>query len=170
MLVADFYGFGQRKKAGQAPAWKQEPYAGRDMIIQSVTDQRRGIDFLFSRPEVDTTKVALLGGSMGGYFATLVAGLENRFAAVILTVTGAWPVAATDDPFARFGHTLIFAPRVSAPVLMVNATGDGREMGEDLYSVMPDPKEQIWYESDHYLPPREYNKDILNWLHEHLDE
>ena len=38
------------------------------MTIQSVTDQRRGIDFLFSRPEVDTTKVALMGGSMGGYF------------------------------------------------------------------------------------------------------
>ena len=59
------------------------------MNIQSVTDQRRGIDFLFSRPEVDTTKVALMGGSMGGYFGTLVAGLESRFTTVVLTVTGA---------------------------------------------------------------------------------
>ena len=68
VLVADFYGFGERKKAGQMPSWAYGPYTGRDMVIQSVTDQRRGIDFLFSRPEVDTTKVALMGGSMGGYF------------------------------------------------------------------------------------------------------
>ena len=78
VLVADFYGFGERKKAGQARAWKLPPYTERNVIIQSVTDQRRGIDFLFSRPEVDTTRVALMGGSMGGYFATLVAGLESR--------------------------------------------------------------------------------------------
>ena len=159
VLVADFYGFGERKKAGQV---------ARDNI-QSVTDQRRGIDFLFSRPEVDTTKVALMGGSMGGYFGTLVAGLESRFTTVVLTVTGAWPGVATDHAFARFSHTLNFAPRVSAPILMVNATGDGRELGEELYNAMPEPKQQIWYESEHYLPPREYSEDILNWFHEHLD-
>ena len=159
VLVADFYGFGERKKAGQV---------ARDNI-QSVTDQRRGIDFLFSRSEVDTTKVALMGGSMGGYFGTLVAGLESRFTTVVLTVTGAWPIEATDHVFARFSHTLNFAPRVSAPILMVNATGDGRAFGEELYNAMPEPKQQIWYESEHYLPPREYSEDILNWLHEHLD-
>ena len=165
VLVADFYGFGERKKAGQEPSWwKSGPYT-----MQAVTDQRRGIDFLFSRPEVDTTKVALMGGSMGGYFGTLVAGLESRFTTVVLTVTGTSPVGATDDAFRRFVHILNFAPRVSAPVLMVNATGDGRASGEELYNAMPEPKQQIWYESEHYLPPREYNEDILNWLHEHLD-
>ena len=165
VLVADFYGFGERKKAGQESQWwRSGPYT-----MQAVTDQRRGIDFLFSRPEVDTTKVALMGGSMGGYFGTFVAGLESRFTTVVLTVTGAWPRAATDDASARFIHTLNFAPRVSAPILMVNATGDGRASGEELYNAMPEPKRQIWYESEHYLPPREYNEDILNWLHEHLD-
>ena len=165
VLVADFYGFGERKKAGQEPQW----WRSGSYTMQAVTDQRRGIDFLFSRPEVDTTKVALMGGSMGGYFGTFVAGLESRFTTVVLTVTGAWPRGATDDSLARFIHTLNFAPRVSVPILMVNATGDGRASGEELYNAMPEPKQQIWYESEHYLPPREYNEDILNWLHEHLD-
>ena len=164
VLVADFYGFGERKKAGQKPQWWVS-----GSYIQAVTDQRRGIDFLFSRPEVDTTKVALMGGSMGGYFGTFVAGLESRFTTVVLTVTGTSSVGATDDALHRFRHILNFAPRVSAPVLMVNATGDGRPFGEELYNAMPEPKQQIWYESEHYLPPREYNEDILNWLHEHLD-
>ena len=99
----------------------------------------------------------------------MVAGLENRFAAVVLTVTGAWPEAPTDDPFERFWHTLNFAPRTTAPVLMVNATGDGRASGKELFAAMPEPKRQIWYESNHYLPPREYNKDIVAWLHARLD-
>lgn len=100
----------------------------------------------------------------------LVAGLEDRFTAVVFTVTGAWPdEISTDDGFGRFGHTLNFAPRVSAPVFMVNATGDGRESGEELFGAMPDPKEQVWYESDHYLPPRQHNEDIVAWLHRRLD-
>lgn len=124
---------------------------------------------MLTRPEVDTTKVALMGGSMGGYYGALVAGLEDRFATIVLTVTGAWPEGATDDRFLKYGHTLNFAPRVSAPILMANATGDGRELGEELYNAMPEPRKQVWYESHHYLPPREYNEDILAWLHQHLD-
>lgn len=169
VLVADFYGFGERKTPGQKASWKMAPYEARDALVQSVTDQRRGLDYLLTRSEVDTSKVALMGGSMGGYFGVLVAGLEDRFTTVVLTVTGAWPSAATDHALSQFGHTLNFAPRVNAPILMVNATGDGRESGEELFNAMPEPKRQIWYESSHYLPPREYNEDILAWLHTHLD-
>ncbi|MBT4503012.1 MAG: alpha/beta fold hydrolase [Gemmatimonadetes bacterium] len=170
VLVADFYGFGERMQAGQGPAWDRPPYASRQALIQSVTDQRRGLDYLMSRAEVDTSRIALMGGSMGGYFGVFVAGLEDRFATVVLTVTGAWPEdLSTDDQFGRFGHTLNFAPRVNAPILMANATGDGRTLGEELFNAMPNPKKQVWYESDHYLPPREYNEDVVGWLHEHLD-
>lgn len=52
---------------------------------------------------------------------------------------------------------------------MVNATGDGRELPEELFRAMPEPRKQVWYESDHYLPPRQYNEDIVAWLHEYLD-
>ncbi|MCE2449004.1 MAG: alpha/beta fold hydrolase [Candidatus Latescibacteria bacterium] len=110
VLVADFYGFGERKKAGQKPQW----WGSGSYTMQSVTDQRRGIDFLFSRPEVDTTKVALMGGSMGGYYGTLVAGLESRLTTVVLTVPGFAAGRAPDDALARFSHILNFAPRVSA--------------------------------------------------------
>ena len=85
MLVADFYGFGERKNAGQAPSWELSPFLGRAAVVQSVTDQRRGLDYLLSRSEVDTSRVALMGGSMGGYFGTMVAGLEDRFATVLRT-------------------------------------------------------------------------------------
>jgi len=38
----------------------------------------RGIDFLFSRPEVDTLRVAVEGGSQGGALTFATAALDNR--------------------------------------------------------------------------------------------
>ncbi|NKB72434.1 MAG: alpha/beta fold hydrolase [Candidatus Latescibacteria bacterium] len=170
VLVADAYGFGERKRAGQVLPSPQTPYAMRDAVIQSITDQRRALDYLLTRPEIDPAKIALLGGSMGGLAGVLVAGLEQRLAAVVLTVTGAFPgPMGTDHPLGKFIHTLNFAPRITAPALMVNATEDRRALGEELFNALPEPKKQIWYEGGHYLAPREYNEDILAWLHEQLN-
>lgn len=168
VLVIDNFTYGERKESS-AEFWEQPPYAQRDWVIQAVTDQRRGIDYLFTRAEVDTNKIGILGGSMGGILGVLVSGLDTRLATAVFTVSGAWPrEAATDDPLIRYTHTLNFAPRISTSVLMVNATGDGREPGEELFKAMPEPKKHVWYESDHYLPPKKYNSDIMAWLDQHL--
>jgi len=106
---------------------------------------------------------------MGGYYGVMVAGLEKRLACVVLTVTSAWPEQATDDPMFRFVHTLNFAPRISAPVLMMNAAGDRRDRGLELFRAVPEPKQQIWVEGGHYVPPREHSARIVSWLHQHLD-
>ena len=143
-------------------------YRHREWMIQCVTDQRRGIDYLQTRPEVDPSRISLFGGSLGGWIGCLVGGLDERFAAVVLTVIGAWVDGDTDDPRSCWVNMLNFVPHFSAPTLMVNATGDGREPGEELFAAMPDPKQQIWIESSHYLPPREHNAEILTWLGEHL--
>jgi dienelactone hydrolase len=143
---------------------KAGSYSHREWMVQSVTDQRRGVDYLRTRPEVDEQRILLFGGSLGGWIGCLVAGLDNRFAAVVLTVIGAWVEGATDDARTRWVNMLNFAPRLQAPTLMVNATGDGRELGEELFSHLPEPRQQLWIESSHYLPPREHNVEILNWL------
>ena len=166
VLVADLPGYGER--IGPNKEDELGPYTERDLDIQAVTDQRRGLDYLFTRSEVDTTRVGLLGGSLGGWYGMLVAGLDDRLTAVVLTVTGTWLGEDTHTSFWRYAHTLNFAPRIQAPVLMVNATGDGRDQGEALFAVVQTEKEQIWYESEHYLPPREYSSDIMAWLHTHL--
>jgi pimeloyl-ACP methyl ester carboxylesterase len=170
VLCADNPGHGERKKAGQSFVFEMDTYTQRDHVVQTIIDQRRGIDYLLSRPEVGNDRIALMGGSLGGYYGAILSGVEDRMMAVVLTVTSAWPEGeATDDPAVQFGHTLNFAPRISAPTLMVNAAGDGREEGEELFNVVPEPKQQIWHESNHYLPPSEYNEDILAWLGERFN-
>ena len=53
----------------------------------AVLDVLRAAEFLFSRPEVDTARVAVEGGSQGGYFAIAAAAFEPRFRCVASNVT-----------------------------------------------------------------------------------
>ena len=49
-------------------------------------DSKRAIDFLFSRPEIDKSRICIYGGSMGGGIALAVAALDNRPKLVIADV------------------------------------------------------------------------------------
>jgi len=168
VLVIDNYGFGERKKSKEKRynARHDSSLEWREIAVQSVTDLRRGIDYLLTRPEVDPNSIGLLGGSRGAYFGTLVSGLDKRLGAVVLTVGDSWD----DDPqdsIIRYNHPLNFASRISAPVVMVNASKDRfvkRQKVEELFNAINSSKKHIWYDSDHYLPPKEYNKEILEWL------
>ncbi|TVQ73972.1 MAG: hypothetical protein EA363_02395 [Balneolaceae bacterium] len=46
----------------------------------------RGLDFLSDRPEVDPQRIAVEGGSQGGAFALVLAGLDPRVAAAVANV------------------------------------------------------------------------------------
>lgn len=47
----------------------------------------RGLDFVASRAEVDTTRIAAEGGSQGGLFSVALAALDDRIACVVSNVT-----------------------------------------------------------------------------------
>jgi acetyl esterase/lipase len=80
VLAIDNFGFGERLKPNEFESGRpMGRYETRDMVIQSVTDLRRGIDYLLSRSEVDPGRIALLGGSRGGWLGALVAGLRTGF-------------------------------------------------------------------------------------------
>ncbi|MFH1566581.1 MAG: alpha/beta fold hydrolase [Gemmatimonadota bacterium] len=166
VLAIDQYGFGERFVTGKAPNFSGEmgPYERRDALRQHVVDARRAIDYVGSRPEVDTTRVVLMGESMGGYNACLAAGLEDRLRGVVMVVTGAWG-RDTHDSMGRLFHTLNFAPRISAPALMVYSTQDGRDVGQELFDHLPEPKEIVWHEiDDHVILVDNQRPAVVIWL------
>jgi cephalosporin-C deacetylase-like acetyl esterase len=53
-----------------------------DFNCMFVTGIRRAIDFLVAQPGIDPTRIACGGGSMGGWYSMLVAGIDSRVACV----------------------------------------------------------------------------------------
>ncbi len=138
-------------------------------LVQSVTDQRRAIDYLLTRPQVEPSRIVLLGGSLGGYFATFIAALEDRLAALVLTVTQLWdPIADADEPWRTSTDMKLFAPRIKVPVMMLNATGDDVNRIKALHELLPQPNRIVWKESGHFVPPKQNSAEILAWLSEQL--
>jgi dienelactone hydrolase len=171
VLAIDQYGYGDRFITGKAPNFvgNMGPYEKRDVTIEWVVDARRAIDYLHTRSEVDTNRVALMGCSLGGLVSCLTAGLESRLKSVVLVSTGSWPKdGATDDHVLRLGHMLNFAPRIKASVLMESATQDGVENGKELFQLLPEPKKIMWHESEHVILMDEYKADVIQWLSQNL--
>jgi len=57
--------------------------AGKSMAWKNVLDMRRAVDFLVSRPEVDSTRMGCYGHSMGSTHTWLVGPHESRLKALV---------------------------------------------------------------------------------------
>lgn len=153
-----------------------------DIKIQMIIDQRRAIDILAARPEVDPGRMAYYGISFGGAMGGLLAGVEDRLKAYVLEVGDGGLVEHTSPPnsdglpdhFSQnwamkmwptesLHHIGSAAP---AALLFLNGTQDEFVTPSDAirYQIAAsEPKTVIWYESGHGLPQQSFI-DAARWL------
>jgi cephalosporin-C deacetylase-like acetyl esterase len=94
------------------------PNQMRDRLLQWSKDVQRSIDYLETRPEIDTKKLAFYSISYGAGVSPTLLAPEPRFKAAVLVSAGAWSATAAEvDPWN-------YAPRVKVPVLMLNGRDD----------------------------------------------
>ena len=60
----------------------------RDHVVMWVKDVRRTLDYLATRPDIDSTRFANYGISFGGRMAGLVPAVEPRLKAVVVVIGG----------------------------------------------------------------------------------
>jgi hypothetical protein len=77
-LCMDTWAFGERSSNTEMDIFKAMLWRGQVMWGMMVYDSLRGIDYLVSRPEVDPSRIATLGMSMGSTMAWWVAALDPR--------------------------------------------------------------------------------------------
>jgi len=77
-LCMDTWIFGERHHNTELSVFKEMLWKGRVLWGMMVYDSIRGIDYLVTRPEVDTDRLATLGLSMGSTMAWWVAALDTR--------------------------------------------------------------------------------------------
>jgi cephalosporin-C deacetylase-like acetyl esterase len=146
------------------------PLARRDQLIQRCKDLGRSIDYLESRPDIDRSKLAYHGISMGAVDALPCLAVEDRFQTAILQFGGlpGGSRAPETDPFN-------FAPRIRIPVLMINGRNDFllplNELQLPLFRLLgsaPADKRHFVVEGGHTPPRNLMVKDALDWLDRYL--
>jgi formylglycine-generating enzyme required for sulfatase activity len=143
-----------------------------ELTLTWYKDLARTIDYLETREDIDSTKLAYLGYSMGANNAPWLAGLEARLKTVIMVAGG-----FRREELATLCRSANFAPRMTRPVLMINGKYDYlvpvETAQEPLFRLFGAPgahKRHVLMETDHsaFLQIDILIKEILDWLDKYL--
>jgi len=140
--------------------------AYRDRVVYWVRDFRRSVDYVASRPDLDSTRIGFMGYSWGGRLGPLLVALEPRVKVAVLYVAGLKLQRSLPevDPFN-------YVSRVRVPVLMANGRYDFFFPIETsqipLYRLLgtpPDRKRHVVYDGSHFVPRAMLVPEVVNWL------
>ena len=145
----------------------------RDHVIAWSKDVRRTIDYLETRSDIDTERLAYLGFSWGGAMGPVMTAVEDRFKTGIFFVGGLMmqDVQPMADPFN-------FLPRVTIPTFMFNGRYDSffpldasiMPFYDNLGTPAAD-KKLIVTDSNHFVGAYNANQlmsETLDWLDKYL--
>ncbi len=139
----------------------------RDMIVQTVIEYRRAMDYLATREEIDATGFGAIGYSMGGMMVFNLSAVDSRINVSVASVT---PVLK--EPFSALA-VYNFAPFVDkSSFLMLMGESDSRNYtkndGQRLYDLIKSRDKEIkWFDSGHKLPD-EWTNRASGWMLQYL--
>lgn len=138
-----------------------------EWLIKWTRDFSRSIDYLETRPDIDISKIGLIGHSWGGYIGGIIPAIENRIKVDILVVGGFY---VWNKPFPE-ADMINYVTRVKIPVLMLNGKYDNvfplEKAVKPFFNLLGTPekdKRLCIYETDHFVPKSEMIKETLNFL------
>ena len=172
VLALDAPNHGERKPKDPSKANFQMQFL--ETVQEGVKDWRRGIDYLVTRKDVDNKRIGLIGYSMGSMMGSILTALDTRIKASAFCVGGdpILPMAQSVGnvqayaiaPSLFVGH---IAPR---PILFINGKKDQtmpEEASKRFIDAAQKPKEVIWVDSGHILPPNDAGKAVT-WIEKAL--
>ena len=152
------------------PALENTPRKGyftqRDIYIQTTRDYRRAIDFLETRSEIISSRIGMLGYSMGGAQTFLLTGVDTR---IKVSVSIAAPADRSQwSPIAPQNFTNSIADR---PFLMILGRTDemcSQVQAREIFELVNSSRKKlIFIDGGHRLPP-EYVPQAIDWIRKHL--
>jgi dienelactone hydrolase/predicted Ser/Thr protein kinase len=145
----------------------EESRAYTEFLIQVVKDFSRCIDYLETRADIDSNRIAYYGMSWGGGLGAIIPAVEGRVKASVLVGGGMGGRARPE------ASKVNYVTRVKLPTLMLNGKYDaGLDIGIrpmfDLLGTSSAQKKLILFDTDHIPPRNEYVKETLAWLDMYL--
>jgi dienelactone hydrolase len=142
----------------------------KDHVVMWGKDLKRSIDYLETREDIDSTRLAYMGLSWGAAMGPVMMAVEPRLKTGIVVVAGL-----------NFQHALPevdeihYAPRVTIPILMLNGKYDfffPYETAQlpyfELLGTPPEHKKIVLHETGHSFPTTRRARESLAWLDEYL--
>ena len=144
-----------------------------EYLIQVVKDFRRSVDYLESRPDINSDKIGYYGFSWGGLMSPIITSVEERLKVSVLPLAGLRAVGLNEIHPA--GDPLNYVTRVKIPTLILSGLYDPSFPHETVVKPMfqllgtPDKdKKNVVYETDHFIPRNELVRETLIWLDKYL--
>ena len=142
----------------------------KEHVIMWAKDLRRSVDYLETRTDIDTKRLAYYGYSWGGTLGGLMPAVEPRFATAVLAVAGLGQQRSQPEV-----EPINFLPHITVPVLMLNGRYDHYVPVESsqlpFFRLLGAPvqhKRQVISESGHVVPRTQLISEVLNWLDRYL--
>ena len=137
--------------------------------IQLVKDYKRCIDYLDTRSDIDTNKLAYYGMSWGAIYGQIIPAIEHRLKVIVL-ISGGFVDRGLPEV-----NAINYITHVKIPTLMLNGKYDmvlpydkAIKPAFKLLGTPEKDKELKLYETDHIPPKKEFIKETLAWLDRYL--
>jgi dienelactone hydrolase len=141
-------------------------FTQQEIYIQTTIDYRRALDYLKTRPEIDSARIGAFGYSMGGTQTFLLTGVDSRIKAAVACAT----------PADRSPNSLIAPGNMaraigSRPFLMIAGRND--EMcspaeAARIFRTIGGPAAKLsFFDGTHRLRP-DFVPEAVRWFKDHL--
>lgn len=159
------------ERADNLKSWyANESNSYREHVVMWAKDFRRSIDYLETRSDIDTARLAYYGRSWGGYLGGLLPALEPRLKTAVLYVAGLQIQRGQPEV-----EPINFLPRITIPVLMLNGRYDhffpvqtSQNPMFRLLGTPPARKRHVLYDGGHFVPRTMLFTEVLEWLDRYL--
>lgn len=140
-----------------------------EYLTQIVKDFRRTVDYLETRQDIDTGRLAYYGMSWGGFMGAFIPAIETRLKTAVILAGGLHESGLPE------ASPINYISRITMPYLMMvgryDTLIDHEASVKPLFELIGTPKEHKAlkvYETDHIPPKSEYISETLAWLDRYL--
>jgi eukaryotic-like serine/threonine-protein kinase len=141
----------------------------RDKMVNWITDLRRGLDYLETRDDLDSKKIAFFGPSSGASVGLILAAVDRRYASVYFAASG---IRNSDTRWIAEADVINFAPHIRGPILLLQGRHDEvlawKTEAEPLYKLFREPKRLILHDGSHAPTFELFATTTHQWLDETL--
>jgi len=138
-----------------------------EFLIQLVKDFKRCIDYLETRQDIDSKRLAYYGMSWGGHLGAIIPAVEERVKASVL-VGARLTISGRPEAYPLNYVTHIITPTLMLAGMYENNFETGIKPLFDLLGTPAEHKQLKSYETDHIPPINEMIKETLAWLDRYL--